>query len=726
MTKRRIAAAVGAVAVVAAGAVVVGQPAGAKPGQGWFQRVDTMPVYANSDAAEETAAEIAAVTPDGDTVIYTDSPGEQVGFAGIDRHARLSPRGLLAVGGEPTSVDVLGELALVAVNTSESYTEPSGKLVVVDIAEHKILAEHELGGQPDSVDISPDGRYAAIAIENERDEDAGDGGLPQPPAGYLSVVDIQGAPSGWTLRAVELTGVAEVSPQDPEPEYVAINEHNQVAVTMQENNHIAVIDLASGEVRADFSAGETTVDGVDTVTDGTIDPSGSVTAAREPDSVAWLDEHTIATADEGDWHGGSRTWTAFDARSGEVVYSSGAELEQLAINQGQYPEKRAGKKGVEPEGLAVATYGRHKYAFVGLERANLVAVYDVTMPRKPRLVQGLPTGVGPEGLLPVPQRNLLVVAAEEDSADDAVRSSLATYRLTNASLSGQLRRNAAAPSIVSDGLGFGALSGLSALPGDDAHVVAVGDNAYRPSALLRVDVGKLPAVVESSQVITKDGQPAVYDLEGVAATKDGYWLVSEGNADTTENLLIRTYLDGVVQEEIRLPEPVAAGAIRFGFEGVAVVGEHVWVAVQRGWADNEPEQTTLARYTPATGDWAFAAYPLDKASAGWVGLSELTSTSGGTLLVVERDNQRGETAAVKRVYRVDVSTVDPAAAGRPKPLLAKRPVLDLLPALSAGGAAVHDKIEGLALVGGRLVGAVDNDGVDDAPGESVLLRLGTH
>lgn len=73
-----------------------------------------------------------------------------------------------------------------------------------------------------------------------------------------------------------------------------------------------------------------------------------------------------------------------------------------------------------------------------------------------------------------------------------------------------------------------------------------------------------------------------------------------------------------------------------------------------------------------------------------------------------------------------MSTVDPAPTGQPKPLLTKRPVLDLLPALSAGGAAVHDKIEGLALVGGRLVGAVDNDGVDDAPGESVFLRLGKH
>lgn len=63
----------------------------------------------------------------------------------------------------------------------------------------------------------------------------------------------------------------------------------------------------------------------------------------------------------------------FDTRDGSVVYSSGGELDQLAARYGQYPEFRTENKGVEPEGIAVATYGRQRYVFVGLERANLVA-----------------------------------------------------------------------------------------------------------------------------------------------------------------------------------------------------------------------------------------------------------------------------------------------------------------------------------------------------------------
>lgn len=413
--------------------------------------------------------------------------------------------------GEPTSVDVLDGFALVAVNTSESYTEPSGALLVVDIASREVVAEHDLGGQPDAIDISADGTYAAIAIENERDEDLGDGGLPQLPPGHLSIVDLEGEPAEWKVRNVDLAGVAEVAPEDPEPEYVAINGRNEVAVTMQENNHIAVVDLATGIVRNHFSAGSTTVKGVDTVKNGRIDPSGTVHAPREPDAVAWLDDDTLGTADEGDWQGGSRTWTAFDAATGDVVFSSGNQLEDLAIRHGQYPEGRAGKKGVEPEGIAVATYGGRRFAFVGLERANLVAVYDVTDAHAPKLVHGVPTGVGPEGLLPVPQRNLLVVASEEDSAGDGVRSSLATYRLTSAAREVQLRRNAAAPSIVSGGdIGFGALSGLSAVPGDGDRVVAVSDNAYRPSTIVIVNAASMPAKLESELIVTRDGEPAEY------------------------------------------------------------------------------------------------------------------------------------------------------------------------------------------------------------------------
>ncbi|ANZ38087.1 hypothetical protein BBK82_20495 [Lentzea guizhouensis] len=695
-----------------------------------FQRFDTMPVFRNSSAAEHTAAEIAAATADGKLVVYTDSPARRIGFARPGR--KITPDGVLAMPGEPTSVDILGGLALVAVNTSKSFTEPSGLLVVVDLARRTIVATHELGGQPDSIDISKDGRYAAIAIENERDEDVNEGEIPQLPAGYLQIVDLVGKPDSWQLREVSLTGLAEVAPSDPEPEYVSINGRNQVAVTLQENNHIAVVDLRSGQVLRHFSAGTATVAGVDTEDDGKIAPTETITAAREPDAIAWLDDHTLATADEGDYAGGSRTWTIFDATSGQVVFSSGNSLEQAAVKQGQYPDGRSDNKGVEPEGLAVATFGRDRYAFVGLERANLVAVYDVNNPRKPRFLQALPTGVAPEGLLPIPATGTLVVSAEEDS--DGIRSSLTGYRLTRTPLALSLQRNQGTPSITSDGIGFGALSGLSGIPGNARDVVAVTDAAYTPTRILTIDTQAAPARVRRELTLTKNGAGAGYDGEGIAARPGGgYWLAVEGDGKKSPNLLVEVAASGAVVREIPLPAAVASAATSNGFEGVTVVGrgrsEQVWLAVQREWKADQPGQATLARYTPATDSWAFAAYPLDVPQAGaWIGLSEITALNDRTLLVLERDNQRGDAARVKKVYRVDISRLTPVPAGVVKPVVSKTLARDLLPALAADGAAVHDKPEGLAVVGSwpvqRLVGVVDNDGVDDAPGESVFLRLG--
>src|SRR5699024_1059727 len=93
------------------------------------------------------------------------------------------------------------------------------------------------------------------------------------------------------------------------------------------------------------------------------------------------------------------------------------------------PEKRAEKKGTEPEGLAIAKYGKDTLAFVGSERGNFVHVYTVNDPSKPVFVQMLPTTPGPEGILPTPARGLLAISSETDSAKDGVRATVAIYQI---------------------------------------------------------------------------------------------------------------------------------------------------------------------------------------------------------------------------------------------------------------------------------------------------------
>jgi hypothetical protein len=681
---------------------------------GPFGRIATVPAYLNSDITDDAAAEIAAVSSDGRTVIYTDSPGERLGFFDITDSSHPKPAGVLELAGEPTSVATFGRYALAAVNTSESFTNPSGQLVVVDVKTRAVVRTIELGGQPDSVAVAPSGRYVAVAVENERDEDVDDGAIPQLPAGWLSVVDTR----TWSVSNVDLTGLATVAPEDPEPEYVSINRDDEAVVSLQENNHLAVVRLRDRKVVKHFSAGAVTVSGVDTEDDGQILLDGTVTAKREPDGVTWLDDNLFATANEGDYEGGSRGFSVFDKRTGRVVFDSGNALERLAVAHGLYPDSRSDAKGSEPENVAVGTFGGTPYLFVNAERANFVAVYDVRKPWAPRLVQLMPTVNGPEGVVTAPSRGLVVVSSEEDLPDEGIRASVQLYKFGARS---------DFPSIVSTrGIGWGALSGLSAVPGRRDRLVSVTDSVYTPTRLLTIDTSARPARIDGQLTVTKDGAPAGYDAEGVAARPGGgYWLGVEGSGGKP-NLLVRLGPDGAVTEEVPLPADVAAAVTGNGIEGIAVTGsragEQVWVAIQRELTGDPKGLVRIGRYSVATKSWAWLAYPLDAAPSGaWVGLSELVAVDGNTFAVIERDNQRGPAATVKRVYTFDL----PAGFGSGLPVATKRLATDLLPLLHAGNGWTQDKVEGLTIGGdGRTYAVTDNDGVDDSTGETVFMRLG--
>ena len=148
-----------------------------------FNRVATFPICTQIDGTcntdTETVAEIVVAANNGMTLVYTDSQQENIGFVDISDPTVPVAAGVVQVGGEPTSVATLGGLAIAAVNTSEDYVNTSGVLVAIDIATLTIVKTWDLGGQPDSVSISPDGKFVVVAIENERDEDLGDGAPPQ-------------------------------------------------------------------------------------------------------------------------------------------------------------------------------------------------------------------------------------------------------------------------------------------------------------------------------------------------------------------------------------------------------------------------------------------------------------------------------------------------------------------------------------------------------------------
>ena len=145
------------------------------------------------------------------------------------------------------------------------------------------------------------------------------------------------------------------------------------------------------------------------------------------------------------------------------------------------------------------------------------------------------------------------------------------------------------------------LSALSAVPFTKDRLVSVTDSVYSPTRILSLSVPSTPAKITSQLTVTKDGRPVGYDAEGLVARQTGgYWLAVEGSTSKPD-LLVRLDARGQVQQEVPLPADVAAAVITNGYEGVAEVA-----------VDHD------------------------------------------TFAVIERDNQRGPQASIKKIYAFDV------------------------------------------------------------------------
>ncbi len=733
-----------AIALVAA---AVGAAAAAGEG---FTRMSTYPVYRNLPAEMDrntaTLAEIIAASGDGMTLIYTDAALRGIGLVDIRDAGNPRPAGRIALSGEPTSVAARGGHAYVAVNTSARHDAPSGHLAVIDLAKKSVMATCDVQGQPDSVAISPKGDWIAVAVENQRDPDWNGGNLPQPPAGFLARFQLGKAaiPENCTVvHRTGLTGLAAVAPGDPEPENVAINKAGLAVVTLQENNHIALVDMASGDVVHHFSAGRSALSQIDATKDKSITLTDrTANLPREPDGVAWLDDERFVIANEGDYRGGTRGFTIF-SRHGKELYDSGAALEHLAVSIGHYPENRSHRNGTEPEGVAVGTFAGRRLVFVGMERANAVAVYKDRSTKggsngRLEFLQVLPSGARPEGILAIPSRGLFVVAAELDRAKKGIRSTISIYAFG--------ARGVGYPHIVSSAdasgapIGWGALSGLTAHPTDPAVLYAVNDGTYAAADIFTIDVSATPARITGRRRVVVNGKPMKHlDLEGIAAAADGsFWLVSEGvrkkkkkrkkkNRESA-SLLLHVAADGALIEKISLPSALDAGQRRAGFKGVALDRGRVFIAVQREWNDDASDHSKILVYTPADKSWGVMHYWRDapeRPAGGRVGLSDIAALGKGRFAVIERDNRSGPEAAVKRIYTIDTTGVGTAAPGAQPLVLKKTLALDVLPKLRSFRGWTPAKLDGLAVAAdGQVYAVTNNDGMRNATGETLFLRLG--
>lgn len=166
--------------------------------------------------------------------------------------------------GDLTSVVVSTATDLVYVAVQEADAGKAGKVLALSY-DGELVKEYEAGIQPDMITATPDGKYVLTADEAEHRT-----GVPgADPKGSVTIIDTA---SGKSVQAyfdkpeviaddVHIRGAVDADGiitgkgtkadalYDLEPEYIAISEDGKTAyVTLQENNAIAAVDIAKGEV----------------------------------------------------------------------------------------------------------------------------------------------------------------------------------------------------------------------------------------------------------------------------------------------------------------------------------------------------------------------------------------------------------------------------------------------------------------------------------------------
>jgi DNA-binding beta-propeller fold protein YncE len=323
--------------------------------------------------------------------------------------------------GTPNSVAVHPhhDYFLVVIGTAGA----TGSVAAYRLSDGSFLASATVGIQPDSIAIAPNGQHAVVANEAEGVGIGQNGG-----PGSLSIVDLTGfngvAPGELLVTNVALPSLAGVpgfstartddiarlpvdnTPATIEPESVAFSRNSRFAyVTLQENNGVVRVDVLTGELTF-LGLGQTS-HATDLQVDGLYNPVDLLTAFREPDGIA-LDQtgRFFVTADEGDTRNaagssaprGGRTVSVFDADTGVLVGDTGSQIDDAAAEAGVYPDGRSNRGGSEPEVLDLTHYRGITLVAVGLERANAVALVDVSDPTAPAVIDIEPVGNGPEGI----------------------------------------------------------------------------------------------------------------------------------------------------------------------------------------------------------------------------------------------------------------------------------------------------------------------------------------
>lgn len=380
-------------------------------------------------------------------VLDLRNPSRPTKLGSLDIVADLAPRSV----GAANSVDA--RFGILAVAVEADPKQDDGWVAFYSTLTLELLAVVPAGALPDMVTFSTNGRYVLAANEGEPDSTYTDD-----PEGTVTIIDMQRFGQSPDIRVY---GPGASVAQDFEPEYittdgetawVTLQENNAIAVIDIRTGRVkkvfalgfkdhsravnkldasddddairirrwpvfgmyqpdAIAQFRSGDQQFLITANEGDARDYDAfgeesrVADLALDP------VAFPDAAALQEDANLgrltATTTPGDADGdgdfdriyvpGGRSFSIWNARTGKLVFDSGAELEQLLANllPGEFNanheendslDNRSDNKGPEPEGLTLGIVKGRLYAFVGLERIGGIVVLDLSDPRNPEFV----------------------------------------------------------------------------------------------------------------------------------------------------------------------------------------------------------------------------------------------------------------------------------------------------------------------------------------------------
>ncbi len=218
-------------------------------------------------------AEIAAYDPISKQVYVTSSGGLQILSLGADLSLTLIKTvpfstalvGGTAFGSNDVNSVAVGPDGLVAVAVAASIKTDPGRVFLLN-RNGDIQNSVQVGSLPDMLTFTPDGRKILVANEAEINV-----GNTIDPEGSVSLIDLAAGVASAVVRTIGFTAFNSQAQalkdagvrlfvgtegfenrtvaQDLEPEYIAVSpDGTRAFVTLQENNAVAIIDLATEQV----------------------------------------------------------------------------------------------------------------------------------------------------------------------------------------------------------------------------------------------------------------------------------------------------------------------------------------------------------------------------------------------------------------------------------------------------------------------------------------------